>query len=200
MEEIASGIYRWTAFHDGIKHEVSSYYVEPAATIIDPMLPPDGVSWFEGRNVERIVLTNRHHYRDSDRFHERLGIPVLAVEQGMHELEGKPGVEAFAFGDQVGPSITSYAIDPSWPDEGALHIAFGPGLLAVADGVMHYGDELHFVSDEHLGDDPERTKELLRHGYGRLLDLEFDTILPAHGDPIVGGAKEALRKFVDGKQ
>ena len=49
-----------------------------------------------------------------------------------------------------------------------------------------------------VGDDPERTKELLRHGYGRLLDLEFDTILVGHGAPVVGGGKEALKKFVEG--
>ena len=198
MEEIARGIYTWTAFHDNIKQDVSSYYVEPAATIIDPKLPPEGLSWFEGRNVERVVLTNRHHYRDSDRVHERFGVPVLAVELGRHELEDKPGIEFFDWGDEVAPSITAHPVDPSWPDEGVLHIAFGPGLLAIADGVMHYGDDLHFVPDEHLGDDPERTKELLRHGYGRLLDLEFDSLLLSHGSPVLGGGKEALKRFVEG--
>ena len=54
------------------------------------------------------------------------------------------------------------------------------------------------MPDHLIGDDPERTKELLRHGYGRLLELEFDTILLAHGEPVVGGGKEALKKFVEG--
>jgi hypothetical protein len=39
---------------------------------------------------------------------------------------------------------------------------------------------------------------LLRAGYGRLLDLEFDGLLFAHGTPIPEGAKSALRAFVDG--
>lgn len=198
MEEIARGIHMWTTFHDAIGADVSSYYVEPLATVIDPALPPDGLEWFEGRNVERVVLTNRHHYRASDHFHERFGVPVLAVEQGMHEIGERPGVRSFAFGDEVAPSITAHPIEPSWPDEGALHIALGPGLLAVADGVVRYGDDLHFVPETHLGSDPERTKELLRHGYGRLLDLEFDTLLVSHGRPVVGGAKEALRRFAEG--
>ena len=120
MDEIARGIYRWSAFRDTIDSDVNSYYVEPAATVLDPMLPPDGLDWFAGRNVDRVVLTNRHHYRDSDRFHDRFGIPVLVVEQGLHEVEGKPGVQSFAFGEEVVPSITAHAIDPSWPDEGAL--------------------------------------------------------------------------------
>jgi hypothetical protein len=197
MKEIAKGIYQWRVFHDGIGVKVSSYYIEPAATILDPMEPDDGFAWFEGRNVDRVVLTNRHHYRHADRFHARFGVPVLVVEEGLHEVEGRPGIETFAFGDEVAPGITSHAIEPSWPDEGALHIALGPGLLAIGDGAMHYGEDIHFVPEEHIGDDPEQTKILLRAGYGRLLDLDFDTLLFAHGSPVVGGGKDALRAFVD---
>ena len=197
MDEIARGIYTWRTPHEGMGIKVSSYYIEPAATILDPMEPEDGFGWFEGRNVERVVLTNRHHYRHADRFHARFGVPVLAVEQGMHEIGDRPGVEPFAFGDEVAPGITAHPIEPSWPDEGALHIALGPGLLAIADGAMHYGDDIGFVPDEHLGDDPAAVKELLRHGYGRLLDLDFDTLLFSHGRPIVGGGKAALKAFAE---
>jgi hypothetical protein len=199
MDEIARGIYTWRTFHENIGAKVSSYYIEPAATILDPMEPEDGFGWFEGRNVERVVLTNRHHYRHADRFHARFGVPVLAVEQGLHEIGDRPGVESFAFGDEVAPGITAHPIEPSWPDEGALHIALGPGLLAIADGAMHYGDDIGFVPDEHLGDDPAAVKELLRHGYGRLLELEFDTLLFSHGKPIVGGGKDALKAFAEGQ-
>jgi len=199
MEEIARGIYHWTAMHPGIGAPVSSYYIEPAAIVLDPMEPEDGFDFFEGRNLDKVVLTNRHHYRHSDRFHARFGIPTLVVEQGEHELEGRPGVETYAFGDEVAPGVTSHPIEPSWPDEGALHIALGPGLLALADGAVHYGDDVHFVPDEPLGDPVERTKELLRHGYGRLLDLDFDSLLFAHGSPIAGGGKAALKAFVDGQ-
>lgn len=198
MEEIARGVWHWTAQHEGIGAPVSSYYVEPIAAVLDPLEPEGGLDWFGGRNLDRVLLTNRHHYRHADRFHARFGIPVLAAEEGMHEIGDRPGVEAFAFGDgEIAPGVTAHPIEPSWPDEGALHIAIGPGILALADGAVRYGEDLHFVPDEHLGDDPERAKELLRHGYGRLLDLEFDTLLVAHGAPVVGGGKEALRKFAE---
>ena len=45
-------------------------------------------------------------------------------------------------------------------------------------------------------DDPEQTKEGLRAAYRRLLDLDFDLLLLAHGQPVVGGARDALRAFV----
>ena len=47
-------------------------------------------------------------------------------------------------------------------------------------------------------DEPERTKAGLREAYRRLLDLDFNLQLLAHGDPVVGDAKEALRRFVEG--
>jgi hypothetical protein len=45
-------------------------------------------------------------------------------------------------------------------------------------------------------DDPEDTKAALRATYARLAEtLEFDNLLVAHGDPVVGGGREALRQF-----
>ncbi len=198
MNEIARGIYHWQTFHEGIQANVSSYYVEPAATVLDPTTPDDGLELFAARNVERVVLTNRHHYRHADRFAARFDVPVYVVEQGEHELKGRPGLRTFAFGDEVGPGITSHPIDPSWPDEGALHFALGTGLLAIGDGAIRYDKEIGFVPDRYLGTDPDRVKPLLRAGYGRLLSLDFDTLLFAHGEPLVGGGKEALRAFTEG--
>src|SRR5581483_2535325 len=93
-EEIIPGIHAWTAFHERIKMDVNSYYVEPVRTLIDPMEPPDvGLDWFtsDGREPpEQILLTNRHHYRHSDRFRERFGedMPVRVISVGLHEFEG----------------------------------------------------------------------------------------------------------------
>ena len=44
-------------------------------------------------------------------------------------------------------------------------------------------------------DDPEETKAGLRDAYRLLLDLDFDLLLLAHGDPVVTSGKEALRTF-----
>jgi hypothetical protein len=45
-------------------------------------------------------------------------------------------------------------------------------------------------------DEPEDTKQGLREAYRRLLDLDFDVLLLAHGQPVASGGKEALRRFV----
>jgi hypothetical protein len=196
MKEIGPGIHHWTAVHPRIQTEVSSYYVEPAATLVDPLLPPEGIEWFHSRRPpERIVLTNRHHYRHCDEIRAEFGCPVLVSEPGLHEFEGGPEVEGFAFGEVVAEGITAHEVGAICPDEAALHIDLGDGFLSVADGVVNY-DGLRFVSDNLIGDDPETVKEGLRSAYRRLCELDFDGLLCAHGDPIPSGGKEALEEFV----
>jgi hypothetical protein len=200
MEEIAPGSFHWTAFHDGIRQEVHSHYVPSSAALIDPMEPDVGLDWFAERTPpERILLSNRHHYRHSGRFVDRFGCDVLCHRSGLHEFEGGPAVEGFEFDDEVAPGITAREVGILCPEESALYIDTGGGALSVADGVVEWPGKpgLSFVPDGLLGDDPEAIKEGLRAAYGRLADeLEFESLLMAHGQPVVGGARDTLRAFV----
>jgi hypothetical protein len=197
MKEIGPGIHHWKARHPRIQVEVSSYYVDPAATLVDPLEPSEGIEWFESRTKpERVVLTNRHHYRHSDRFAEAFGCRVLCNENGLHEFDDGREVEGFAFGDAVAEYITAVEVGVLCPEETALHIQIGDGFVSLADSLTNY-EELGFVSDNLLGDDPEAIKSGLMGSFRRLLDLEFDGLLLAHGDPIVPGGKAALGQFVE---
>jgi hypothetical protein len=196
MNEIGPGVHHWKAVHPNIGTEVSSYYVEPAATLVDPLLPEEGIEWFRSRRApERIVLTNRHHYRHSDRFQAEFGCPVLASEPGLREFGDDRPVQGFAFGDELTEGITAYEVGAICPDETALHIELGDGFLSVADGFINH-DGLGFVPDTLIGEDPEAVKDGLRDSYRRLLSLEFDGLMCAHGDPMPSGGREALRDFV----
>ena len=75
--------------------------------------------------VDRILLTNRHHYRHSDRLAAALGCPVLCHEAGLHEFEGGPEVHGFAFGEEVAPGIVAREVGVICPEETALHIQHG---------------------------------------------------------------------------
>jgi hypothetical protein len=47
-------------------------------------------------------------------------------------------------------------------------------------------------------DDPEKTPAGLRDAYRRLLDeLEFDHLLLAHGDPVIGTGREELGALIE---
>ena len=197
MQEIAPGLWHWRARNEKIGSDVSSYYLADGRVLIDPMTPPDGLEHLErlGR-PEHIVLSNRHHDRDSWRLRERFGATVHCIRNGLHELDGRGPVEPFDFGEQLPGGIVVHEVDAICPDETALHV---PALraLACADGVVESaGAGLGFVPDS-LMDDPEQTKRGLLDAYTQLLELDFDLLLLAHGEPLVGGGKQALREFID---
>lgn len=199
MIEIAPGLWHWTARRESIGMDVSSYYLESERVLIDPLIPREGLEWLEQHGPpEHSILTNRHHDRDSWRLREALGCTVHCISNGVYELDGRGPVEAFEFGDQLPGGVSVHQVDSICPDETALHIP-DHRALACADGVVRWqpGDELEFVPD-FLMDDPGKTKLGLRNAYRALLDLDFDVLLLAHGDPVVGGGRDALRAFVDG--
>jgi hypothetical protein len=201
MIEIAPGLWHWTARRESIGGDVSSYYLERERVQIDPMIPPEGLDWFEEHGApEHVVLTNRHHDRDAWKLRDAFGCTVHCIRNGLYELEGRGPVEAFDFGDVLPGEITVHEVDAICPDETALHIP-RHRALACADGVVRSGrgEDLAFVPD-YLMEDPDQTKRDLRSAYQALLGLDFDLLLLAHGNPVIGGANEALRAFVDGAQ
>ncbi len=197
MDEISPGVFHWTAFHEGIRQRVSSYYVRSSAALIDPMLPEEGLEWFGRRDhPERILLTNRHHYRHSDHFVAAFQCPVSCHEAGLHEFADGPSVQGFAFGEEVAPGILALEVDAICAEETALHIAAGEGLLAFADGLIRLRDgSLGFVPDHLMGEDPAAVKQGVREAVRGLLAQRFDTLLFAHGAPLVGGGRSALEAF-----
>lgn len=198
MHEIAPGLWHWTARHRHIRSDVSSYYLRSERVVLDPLLPAQGLGWFEGAEPEHVVLTNRHHDRDAWRLQEVYGCQVHCAETGIHELEGRGSVTPFAFGDELPGGIVAHQVDAICPDETALHIP-AHRALAVADGVVRWGEreDLAFVPDG-LMDDPAETKQGLRDAYRALLDLDFELLLLAHGAPVTADAKRELRAFVGG--
>jgi hypothetical protein len=189
MNEIQPGLMHWTAFRDTIGQDVHSYFHVPSGTLIDPMEPLGGLESLP-RRPERIVLTNRHHFRDSDRF----DCPVLCHEAGLHEFSG--GVEGFAWGDELAPGVTAHEVGVLCPEETALHVG---DALAFADAIIRgrHG-ELGFVPDWLLGDDPQAVREGLRERFRALAEeVDFDALLLAHGEPVTTGGRSALRTFAD---
>lgn len=187
MQEIAPGLWHWTALRESIRSEVGSYYLERARVAIDPMLPPERPDWFR---PEHALLTCRHHDRDA----WQLGCTVWVVESGAHELEGRGAFETFAWGDELPGGLVAHEVDAISPDETALW-APAHRALFLADGVVCWPGTpgLSFVPDS-LMDEPERTKAGLLAAFRRLLELGPERVLLAHGGPATPGE---LRAFVE---
>src|SRR3954447_332877 len=186
MQEIVPGIHHWTADHDPIGTRVSSYYVEPAGIVVDPKVPEEGMDALPGR-PQQVVLTSGHHGRDAQAFADTFGIPIRASREAVEHLGGALEVEPFGHNDELAPGVTAIHIGKLSDDEGALHIAVGDGAIAFADGLHRYAGELGFFPDDLLGDDPEGVKTGLKEAFRGLLTRDFDNLIFAHGEPLIGG-------------
>jgi len=205
MDELLPSLWHWTGFREAIRRTVHSAYHEPSGTLVDPMIPDDGIGldfFAEHGPPRRIVLVNRHHLRHSASYVKRFGCSVHCHEAGLWDLHDKGvRIEPFRFGDELAPGLVAHRVAAICPEESALHVIDERhgGALAVADGVIRGDDgELAFVPDFLLGADPDGVKRGLADAYLRLAEtLEFDVLLMAHGEPWVGGAREALRAFAE---
>ena len=172
--------------------------------LIDALVPDELMDRLDELGPPReALLTNRHHWRDGTKLAARLGSPCE-----------RPGWGCTSSGARIPwsrtTSGTSWRGARSWPTRWTrsppLPFPLPPArtrapctspacpLSAVADGVTNH-DGLGFVPDS-LMDDPEDTKAGLRDAYARLADtLEFENLLTAHGDPVIGGARRALAQF-----
>jgi|SRR5579862_7519807 len=195
MREILPGLWHWSTYHEPIRQPVSSYYVEPARVLIDPKVPEAGLESLPGR-PEQVVLTIGLHHRDAAVFAQAFGIPIRASREAGERLGSRLLTQPYHDGEVIAPGVTALAIGHIAPDEYALEVAAEEGALSFADGLIN-DRGLGFVPDSLLGDDPEAVKRGLKERYRELLAREFDHLLFAHGEPIIGGGKDALRKFAE---
>ena len=202
MREILPGVFHFSAFHERIKHAVSSYYVPELRLLIDPMLPDEGINWFRERgSPTRILLTNRHHYRHSGDYVAAFGCSVGCHRSGLHEFSSDQPVEPFEFGDEPVAGVVAREVGSLCPEETALELP-SKRAIALADGLVRWPDDdgpLSFVPDELIGDDADAVKRGLLDAFTRLLELDFDHLLLAHGGPVADG-KAALRGFVEAQR
>lgn len=204
MQEILPGINHWATRHPRIGIVVSSYWLDAAGVLIDPLVPvPEGLDWFAGRPAPpaAVLLSSRHHYRESGLFAERFGCTIHCNSAGLHEFSHGEQVRGFEIGDELPGGVLACEMGAICPDDTALYIPASRALV-IADSVVLGGPKgqeglLGFVPDS-LMDDPPQTKSGILDSCRRLLaELEFEHLLLAHGGPVIGDGREMLQELVD---
>jgi len=197
MRELLPGLFHWTTEHPNLGQEVSSHYMRDAAAVIDPLVPPEGLGAVRDLGpVDHVVLSCRHHDRDHAEFVAEFGAAFHVSEAGVQEYPGE-AVEPYPIGPAIVPGINAVANGPIAPDDTVLRLEVEGGALLFADSLLRSDSELSFMPDSLLGDDPDRVRSDITAALAGLLDLEFDTLLFAHGDPLVRGGHDALAEFVE---
>jgi hypothetical protein len=209
IREIVPGLFHWTAVHPAIRIAVSSYLHEASQTLLDPLVPEEGLDWFARRGPpERVLLTNRLHSRDTRRFVEAFGCEVWTNREGLPHFGPQGEIRdvaprGFEAGAELPGGLRSFPVGALCPDETAFLVPGPEPALAIADGVVRDGDgPLAFVPDFLMGDDPEAVKRGLAAAYRRILEngIAFDHLLLAHGEPWIGGARAALEAFLGAEE
>lgn len=193
MERILPGVLHWTTVHEGIGLEVSSYLLEQERVLIDPRIPPEGLEWFDAHGAPvAALLTNRHHYRHAGAFAERFGTTVHVSRLGVQEFTRGEPITPFGAGDALPGGVVALEVGGICADETALLIP-AHRAVAVADGAVRMPADgpLGFVPDG-LMHDPPRTRARLAEAYRRVLGHDWDHLLTAHGNPLIGDGRAAL--------
>jgi glyoxylase-like metal-dependent hydrolase (beta-lactamase superfamily II) len=203
VNEVLPGVFHWSALHPKISQIVHSHYWAPGETVVDPLLPDDPkpvLDELRDRGVQQVVLSNRHHWRSSSDLRDAFpDAPVLCNDQGLYEYAADDGrdVEPFAVGSLLAPGMCALEVGGICDDDTGLLLDTAGGTLLFADALIVWDGKLAFVPDWLLGE-PAQDKRDMLSAFERLLDeQEFDNLLFAHGEPWIGGGREALRAFVD---
>lgn len=190
--EILPGVYRFTIHDDRIDFQSDSYAVieKGNAVLIDP-LPMAERDLRTLGPVEAICLTGSCHERSAWRYRRELNVTVYAPQGGV-DFEEAPD-RWYKAHDRLPGNLL--AIHTPGPTE--AHYSFflerDGGAVFCADLLTNAGGEgPAFVAGEYQ-DKPARTRESVR----RLLNLDFRTLCPDHGNPVTVSAKEAITRALE---
>jgi hypothetical protein len=208
-EQLAPGLWRWTArhaeWHPGeFGSEVASYAVRAGdeTVLIDPLLPldPDPVLDLIGGTVQgslQILITVPYHVRSSEeirrRFRKDAETTIWGHPACRKRLDKQAGFKEFQPGDELPAGVTAHAIGKPRRHEMPLHL---PSHRAVAE----QGGKLRVWTSERVD---ERVTRFYRERFNPtlqpLLELDFDRVLVTHGRPLLEGGREALASSLRAK-
>jgi hypothetical protein len=216
MDELTEGLWRWTArhpeWHPGeFGAEVASFAAragDDTTLLIDPLLPPDPSSVLAviDETLTRrlaILITIPYHVRSAEELWRRYkssaettihGHPACAKRLGdqsaFHEIDT---------GEPLPAGVTAHPIGKPRRHETPLHLPSHEALV-FGDAVAESGGRLVVWASEKVDAKVERFyRERFNPTLEPLLELDFDTVLPTHGQPLMSGGKRALREALDAK-
>jgi glyoxylase-like metal-dependent hydrolase (beta-lactamase superfamily II) len=211
VQEVAPGLWRWTAYHEEWEENVGSVYYETPAgvVVIDPLVPEDETERFWSaldRDVERaggtvhVLVTVFWHTRGAAQLIERYGARVWCPTRGRRAIERRAGTvtDTFSPGDElpgglVGQPTARASEVVYWIPQ---HRALVPGDVLLGENAKGGGTRsagqggLRMCPESWL---PEgKTHAQLAESLRPLLDLPVERILVSHGTPVLTDARTAL--------
>ena len=195
LREILPGLFHWSVRWPGW-WSLESYWlrVENGGVLIDPLESVGIGELEEADDIQAIFLTVGWHERSARLFSRRTGAPIFLPELDSHMIED---IDQFiGYGDAFEHECGLRAIGVPGLTRGEQAL-----LSGTHGGTLFVGDALGTTAKwapngMRLGGHPNghpRPSQTLSH----LLDYEFENLMPGHGKPIVGGAKDELARLIE---
>jgi hypothetical protein len=215
MEKLTEGLWRWTArhpeWHPGeFGAEVASFAAQAGddTLLIDPLLPPEPdevLRTIDGTLADRlaILITIPYHVRSAEQLWRRYRGDAETTIHG-HPAAAKRLDDRSAFreiepGAPLPGGATAHAIGKPRRYETPLHLPSHDALV-FGDAVAEVDGRLVVWTSKKVDAKVERFhRERFNPTLEPLLELDFDTVLVTHGQPLLGGGKRALRRALEAK-
>jgi hypothetical protein len=209
VDEIAPGLWRWTAPHPEWRpdvewgHEVASFAlaVDETLLLVDPLVPEDVWPRLDELADERAgvaaLITIPYHVRSSEDVLARYGAKasVWGHPAAARRMRGASSLRPIEPGAALPGSAEAFAIGSPRRQEMPLWFP-SHRALAFGDAVVGVGGALRVWLWEAA--DGTKRKAWYRNRFvptlEGLLGLETESVLVTHGPAVVGGGREALRE------
>jgi hypothetical protein len=215
MQKLTDGLWRWTARHPdwhpgAFGAEVACFAARAGDTmlLIDPLLPPEPDAVLRVvedalRDRLAILITIPYHVRSSEelwkRYRDRAETTIHGHRACTKRLSDTSGFREIEPGVSLPGGVTAHTIGKPRRYEMPLHLP-SHDALAFGDAIAEVDGRLVMWAEDRVD---EKVSAFYRERFAPsaapLLDLDFDNVLVTHGQPIMGGGKDALRKALDGE-
>jgi glyoxylase-like metal-dependent hydrolase (beta-lactamase superfamily II) len=204
VEELAPGLWRWTAFHEEWKAVVGCVFqeTEDAISLVDPLVPSEDRERFLAaldRDVERsalpvhVLVTIYWHTRSAAELADRYGAEVWTPSGSRSAVERRAGrVRAFRAGDLLPGEIEAFRTARRAE---VVYYLRASRTLVPGDVILGAdGGGLQLCPDSWLPGTTGRDK--LRESLQPLLRIAVERVLVSHGEPVLEGGAAALRELL----
>jgi len=211
VNEIAEGLWRWTARHPEWHPgqwgaEVACFAVDAgdALLLIDPLVPERSMKMLDelvDSKPVAILITIPYHTRSAEPLRKRYKGTIHGHPKVADRLESRKGFEPIEPGAELPGGARAFTIGKPRRHEMPIHLpshkalATGDALVTTLEGdlrLWHWRDRL---DADRLRWYRERFNPTLEP----LLELGAENVLVTHGEPVMGGGTEALRKALAAK-
>jgi hypothetical protein len=215
MEKLTEGLWRWTArhpeWHPGeFGAEVACFAAQAGDTtlLIDPLLPaePDPVlDALDDTLANRlaILITIPYHVRSSEelwrRYRDQAESTIHGHAAAAKRLKDRSAFREIEPGAVLPGGVTAHTIGKPRRYEMPLHLPSHDALV-FGDAVAETGGRLVVWSTNRVDAKVELFyAERFNPTLEPLLELAFEKVLVTHGQPVLEGGKQALRRALKAK-